>query len=244
MKKDRWGKADLHIHSSHSDGVASIPQIMDHVQEKTDLDVIAITDHNTMDGALFAKEIAELYDFEVVVGEEISSKQGHVIGLWLEEPIPPGMSALATIAAINEQGGVAVIPHPFSNQGIFGPFGFRSITEKLNEMAFHALEVYNSLPYLAAANRLASKAFAFGQGIASTGGSDAHVLQAIGKGHTLFRGSSAADLRRSLDDLETRAQAERGGLSVAIKYMLGYRAIRRRQAANRELCKVPVSRRR
>jgi predicted metal-dependent phosphoesterase TrpH len=238
VSKTTWGKADLHIHSDHSDGLASIPQIMDYVQDETDLDVIAITDHNTIEGALFAHSLQDMYDFEVVVGEEISSKHGHIIGLFLEKPIPPGMSAVKTLAAIHEQGGVAIIPHPFSNQGIFGPFGLRGLTELVNEVAFHALEVYNSLPYLAAANRLASRAFTFGQGVASTGGSDAHVLKAVGKGYTMFKGESAGDLQASICRLETRAEADKGGLSLALRYMFRYPQIRRLQSWNWERCKV------
>ena len=56
-----WSKADIHIHSDHSDGLAKIPQIMEYVQNHTDLDVIAITDHNTIEGSLFAQSLSELY---------------------------------------------------------------------------------------------------------------------------------------------------------------------------------------
>ena len=198
-----WSKADLHIHSDHSDGLAKIPEIMEYVQHRTDLKVIAITDHNTIEGARFAKSLSELYDFEVVIGEEVSSKNGHILGLFIEEEVPAGMSAADTIRAIESQGGVAVIAHPFANRA-FGPFGLKSVGDTVNDLAFKALEVYNSSPYLIYANRLAAKAFAGGQGFAATGGSDAHVCKAIGKGYTLFRGSSAEDLRRSIDNLETR----------------------------------------
>ena len=87
---DTWSKADLHIHSNHSDGLASIPEIMEYVQHRTDLSVIAITDHNTIEGALFAQSLAELYDFEVVVGTEVSSSEGHILGLFLEEDVRAG----------------------------------------------------------------------------------------------------------------------------------------------------------
>jgi len=232
-----WNKADLHIHSTHSDGLGKIPEIMDYVQERTDLKVIAITDHNTIDGALFAKSLEELYDFEVVIGEEISSKSGHILGLFLKETIPPGMSAAETISAINEQDGIAVIAHPFANRA-FGPFGLESVGKAIFDVAFHALEVYNSSPYLIYANRLASKAFAGGQGIAATGGSDAHVLKAIGKGYTLFKGETAEDLRHSIAELETRACASKGGLSVALRYAFRYPQIRRQQSWNWERCKA------
>ncbi len=232
-----WSKADLHIHSNHSDGLAKIPEIMEYVSTRTDLSVIAITDHNTIEGALFAQSLQELYGIEVVVGEEISSKSGHIIGLWLTEAIPPNLSAAETVSRINEQGGVAVIAHPFANRA-FGPFGLESVGQAIYDVAFHALEVYNSSPYLVYANRLAAKAFAGGQGIAATGGSDAHVLKAVGKGYTLFRGTTAEDLRRSIDDLETRAEAARGGLSVALRYAFRYPQIRRLQSWNWERCKA------
>lgn len=233
-----WSKADLHIHSDHSDGLASIPEIMEYVATRTDLKVIAITDHNTIEGALYAKSLEDMYPgVEVVIGEEVTSKWGHILGLFLTEPVQPGMSAAETIAAINEQGGVAIIAHPFANRA-FGPFGLKSLGDRVCDVAFQAMEVYNSSPYLIYANRLASKAFAAGQGIAATGGSDAHVLKAVGKGYTLFRGETAAELRRSIDELETRACAGRGGMSVAFRYMLRYPQIRHQQSINWERCKA------
>lgn len=235
---DAWSKADLHIHSDHSDGLASIPDIMEYVATRTDLKVIAITDHNTIEGALFAKSLEDMYPgLEVVIGEEITSKWGHILGLYLTEAVPAGLSAAETIAAINEQGGVAIIAHPFANRA-FGPFGLKSLGDRVCDVAFQAMEVYNSSPYLIYANRLASKAFAAGQGIAATGGSDAHVLKAVGKGYTMFRGETAADLRRSIDELETYARAGRGGMSIAWRYMLRYPQIRHQQSINWERCKA------
>lgn len=233
-----WSKADLHIHSNHSDGLARIPEIMDHVQAKTDLDVIAITDHNTIEGALFAKSLEDMYDFEVIVGEEISSRSGHVIGLYIEEHIPAGLSVAETISRIREQDGIAMIPHPFSNQGVFGPFGRNMFLEAVNELAFHALEVYNSIPYLGWANRVAAKMFTGGHGIAATGGSDAHVLQGIGSGYTLFKGSTAVDLKTSIDRLETRAETGPGGLGLALRYARSIPKIRRQHAWNWERCEA------
>ena len=233
-----WGKADIHIHSDHSDGLASVPQIMDYVQHRTDLDVIAITDHNTIEGALFARELSELYDFDVVVGEEISSREGHVIGLYLEEDILPGMSVGDTISAIEEQGGIAVIPHPFSVKGVFGPRGRGRFAAAAAEGAFHALEVYNSLPFLVWANRVAATTLAGGHGIAATGGSDAHVLEAVGKGYTAFRGTDGEDLRTSILKFETRAEATGQGVSMAWRYARKYREIRRMHSLNWERCEA------
>ena len=234
---DVWSKADLHIHSNHSDGLASVPEIMEYVAHKTDLSVIAITDHNTVEGALYARSLADQYDFEVVVGTEVSSRDGHILGLFVEEDIAAGMSPADTIAAIEEQGGVAIIAHPFSNKGVFGPLGRTVFAEAVQEGAFHALEVYNSLPFLVWANGVAAK-LAGGNGIATTGGSDAHVIEAIGKGYTLFRGTTAEQLRASIDCFETRAEAARGGLSLALRYAWKYRQIRKMQAWNWERCKA------
>jgi predicted metal-dependent phosphoesterase TrpH len=235
---ESWNKADLHIHSQHSDGLASIPDIMRYASARTDLRVIAITDHNTIEGALLAKSLEDRYpDLEVVVGEEITSKWGHILGLFLTEEVPPGLTAAETIARINEQDGVAIIAHPFANRA-FGPFGLKSLGDRINHVAFQAMEVYNSSPYLIYANRLAAKAFALGQGVAATGGSDAHVLKAIGKGCTMFRGETAADLRRSIDELETYAVADRGGMSIALRYMLRYPQIRRQQSINKARCRA------
>jgi predicted metal-dependent phosphoesterase TrpH len=231
-----FGKADLHIHSDHSDGVPSIPEIMDYVQDRTDLSVIAITDHNTIEGATFAKSLAELYRFDVVVGEEISSTAGHIIGLFLEADIPPGMGAQATIDAIRAQDGIAVIPHPFANRA-FGPFGLESVGDEIDSLDFHALETYNSSPYLVWANRVAAKAWDRGSPAAAVAGSDAHITRAIGTGFTLFPGSSAADLRRAIEMRQTRPAAGTGQVAVALRYAARWPQIRRLQAWNWERCK-------
>jgi hypothetical protein len=210
---------------------------MEYVAHQTDLKVIAITDHNTIEGALFAKSLSELYDFEVVVGSEISSNEGHILGLFLEEDVPAGMSPAETIRAIEDQGGIAIIAHPFSNKGVFGPLGRGVFAEAVKEGAFRALEVYNSLPFLVWANGVASN-LAGGHGIATTGGSDAHVLEAVGKGYTVFRGSTTEELRRSIERCETRAESARSGLSLAWRYALRYPQIRRMQSWNWERCKA------
>lgn len=236
--QETWSKADLHIHSDQSDGLASPEQIVEYAATRTDLRVIAVTDHNSIEGGLRAAAAASAYpNVDVIVGAEITSKWGHILGLFLTEDIPAGLSAAETISRINEQGGIAVIAHPFANKA-FGPFGLKSLGQRIDEVVFQAVEVYNSSPYLIRANRLAAKAFGHGQGIAATGGSDAHVLKAIGTGYTMFRGETAADLRRSIEELETYARATRGGMSLALRYMFRYPQIRRQQAINRARCRA------
>lgn len=232
------GKADLHIHSNHSDGLGSIPQIMEYVQNRTDLDVIAITDHNTIEGAVFARSLQELYDFEVIVGEEVSTRVGHVIGLFLEEQVPAGMSVTDTIRAIKEQGGITILPHPFSAQGVFGPAGIGQFDLAVEEWGFDAFEVYNSLPFLGWANSQAVKKLEAGHRVAPTGGSDAHLLPAVGKCYTVFEGTSAADLRTAIESQSTSAHHVGHLVRMSLRYISNFPRIRHMQSWNWERCKA------
>ncbi|HET9522021.1 MAG TPA: hypothetical protein VFO73_13315, partial [Candidatus Limnocylindrales bacterium] len=87
----RLGRADLHIHTLASDGTASIEEILAYVENETDLDVIAIADHERVDAALAARAIARARGLraEVVVGEEVSTVGGHLLALFIEERIRP-----------------------------------------------------------------------------------------------------------------------------------------------------------
>jgi hypothetical protein len=97
----RLGRADLHIHTLASDGTAGVTEILEHVERNTELDVIAITDHERIDAALAARSMARDRGlrFEVVVGEEVTTLGGHLLALWIEEPIKPFRSLRSTIAA-------------------------------------------------------------------------------------------------------------------------------------------------
>lgn len=114
MRTGTYGRADLHVHTLWSDG-AQRPEVIVAVASER-VDVVAITDHDEIRGALRAREWAREHPelgVDVVVGEEISSLNGHSLGLFLEERIPPGLSALDTIGEIHAQGGLAVAAHPF-----------------------------------------------------------------------------------------------------------------------------------
>src|SRR5690349_18603146 len=111
---DRLGRADLHIHTKASDGTSGIVEILDHVEHRTDLDVIAITDHERIDAALAARDIARDHDLrvEVIVGEEITTRGGHLLGLFLTKPVPALRSLRESIARVHDQGGLAIPAHP------------------------------------------------------------------------------------------------------------------------------------
>src|SRR5215467_12130255 len=99
------GRADLHMHTTFSDGWPEPDELVDHARS-TGLQVISVTDHDTIEGGLRAAEYAaKRGGLEVVVGEEVSSRDGHIVGLFLKRRVRPGMSAAATVHAIHDQGG-------------------------------------------------------------------------------------------------------------------------------------------
>ena len=94
----RRGLADLHIHTTYSDGWPTPRDVVDHAAAETALDVIAITDHDTIEGALRAAEYAARTSaLRVLIGEEVSSRQGHILGLFLTNRIRPGLTAAHTV---------------------------------------------------------------------------------------------------------------------------------------------------
>jgi predicted metal-dependent phosphoesterase TrpH len=200
-------RADLHMHTNHSDGWPSPAELVGHVTTRTDLRVIAVTDHDTIEGALRVADIASRSGrVEVVVGEEVSSRDGHILGLFLERRVRPGMSAAATLHAIHEQGGLAVAPHPFwrtqrqvRNGGVVHGVGWLAA-----ELDFDAIEVENATPGFYVFNRMARR-FNLGLGATETGSSDAHIVDAIGRAYTEFRGRTAAELRTAIETGETSA---------------------------------------
>ena len=199
---DRLGRADLHIHSLASDGTASIPEILEHVQESTQLDVIAITDHERIDAALAARTMArdQGLRFEVVVGEEITTLGGHLLALWLEAPIRPFRSLRSTIAAVHDQGGLAIpahplVPYPLCAQGFVLR---RLLADPDPRVRPDAIEAFNPTalgrPFHGRVVRFAQEL-----SVPTVGCSDAHSLDAIGAGWTTFPGRSAAELRVAIE---------------------------------------------
>jgi predicted metal-dependent phosphoesterase TrpH len=196
------GKADLHMHTRHSDGAPTVQALLDYVAGKTCLDVIAITDHDTIAGALEARALMARrpYPFELIVGEEVSTCDGHLVGLFLNERIPAGMSARDTVAAIHRQGGLAFAPHPFFHamQESGSAATMVGLGETVRELALDAIETLNATPFLAAANRRARAFNMETTRLPELGASDGHILAAIGKGYTEFPGSTASDLAAAL----------------------------------------------
>jgi predicted metal-dependent phosphoesterase TrpH len=216
------GRADVHIHTRYSDGRASVREVLDRAFTDPRLDVIAITDHNTIEGALEAARLAPQYPLEVVVGEEITSLEGHILGLFLKEAVRPGLSAGETIAAVHAQGGLAIAAHPFAPRHDHVrevgrvPMG---LGRALRQVPFDGVEVVNSFPLFAPANWLARRAQR-ASGVAATGGSDAHVVEAVGKGYTCFPGRTAADLALAIRQRRTAAGGSFYGPRLVLAYAM------------------------
>ncbi|HEY5873595.1 MAG TPA: glycosyltransferase [Gaiellaceae bacterium] len=174
---------DLHLHTDWSHD-CSIPaeDLLDHAEE-VGLGGIAVTDHNVFGGALEAVELARTRDLVVIPGEEVKTdNQGEVIGLFLEEEIPRGMSFADTIDAIREQGGLVYLPHPFDRMhAIPDP---ATIHRHLAEI--DVLEVYNARLLRDSFNDEALR-FARKYRLLQGAGSDAHVLQGVGTGVVRMR---------------------------------------------------------
>jgi predicted metal-dependent phosphoesterase TrpH/glycosyltransferase involved in cell wall biosynthesis len=174
---------DLHMHTSWSNDCSiEVPELIEHA-EAEGLGAIAITDHNVFGGALEAVEQARDRDLIVIPGEEVKSDgQGEVIGLFLEEEIPRGLSFADTIAAIREQGGLVYLPHPFDRlHAIPDP---ATLHRHLPEI--DVFEVYNARLLFETYNDEALR-FARKYGLVAGAGSDAHVLQGVGTGAVRMR---------------------------------------------------------
>jgi predicted metal-dependent phosphoesterase TrpH len=202
------GKADMHLHTLYSDGTASVQAVLDHVEQATDLDVIAITDHERIDGALRAREIhaAGGYAFEVVVGEEITTRRGHVLALFITERIPALRPLAETLERIHDQGGIAIAAHPMAPLtpslgagSLRRSHGAADVRQRLD-----AIELMNPSTAGRARRVARDRLNAEELHLPAVGNSDAHVVEGIGSAWTWFPGSTAADYRAAVVAGSTR----------------------------------------
>ena len=221
------GRADLHIHSLASDGVSSVAEILEHAQ-RVGLNVIAITDHERVDAAHAARAMAEArgLDIEVIVGEEITTRGGHLVALFIDKRIKPWGSLKSSIARVHEQGGLAIVAHPLVPYPLCA--SGKSIRKLLDEAdaTFHpdAIEALNPTT---GATRWGARvpAFVTEVGVAAVGSSDAHRAEDVGHVVTTFarpdalpicatRSSSARPIGRALP-IPWATSSRRSGASWA-----------------------------
>jgi len=205
------GLADLHLHTIYSyDGTASLSAVLNRAKQ-LGLDVIAITDHDEIAGALKALEIASSYNVEVIPGIEITTADGDLLALFITEKVDAGLSLVETVLRVRKLGGVCIAPHPMAGGMGMKSLKARTILKALRNPAVAetliGIETYNgtSIDRISnhSANLLASRLQ-----IAKTGSSDAHIIDTIGFGATEFEGSSAADLLSALKNKTTKVRRQ------------------------------------
>ena len=169
-------KADLHIHTEYSmDCSTPLEKIIDRCLE-IGINCIAVCDHGTAEGAIKLKSMAP---FKVIIAEEILTPHGEIMGMFLQETIPSGLSVEQTLAQIRTQGGLVCVPHPFDTfrQSALGKKVTATIASQID-----VLEVFNSRASLLRDSTKADQ-FAKKHGIAKSAGSDAHTISEIGNAY-------------------------------------------------------------
>jgi predicted metal-dependent phosphoesterase TrpH len=202
---DVLGSADLHLHSLASDGLMTPEALVDHAEHVSRLDVIAITDHDELSAAFVAREYAARrgYHVQVVVGVEVTTREGHLLALFLENRPPALRPALETADWVRTRSGLCVAPHPFSRWT--HSLGRGTLLALAERDLLAGVEVLNASP---AGRRSHGRALRFVEAnrIASVGGSDAHMLRIVGLARTRFPGRGPGELRDAIETRATRAE--------------------------------------
>ncbi|HKZ51189.1 MAG TPA: PHP-associated domain-containing protein [Dehalococcoidia bacterium] len=224
-RRGALGKADLHIHTAVGDGMAEPAELLAYVEEETNLDVLAITDHDTLSGAYMTRELwaRGRYSFDMVMGMEVTTLEGHLLALFIEEPVPSLRPLQQTLTAIHARGGLAIIPHPLSwLTRSLGQSAIEAVLATGGEGAyFDGIELSNQTLAARLTTQRARELNATRYRLADVGGSDAHFLPDVGSAHTLFPlasappgsrpllGHKAQELRRAILASRTTSAAAR-----------------------------------
>jgi predicted metal-dependent phosphoesterase TrpH len=198
------GLADLHLHTLASDGLMSVEALLEHVEERTPLDVVAVTDHDEVSAALAAREFVARHGFrvQVVTGVEVTTLDGHLLALFVDERPPSLRSVEHTAEWVLMRGGLCVAPHPFTR--LTHSLSHRALLRATQRGLLAGVEALNASP---AGRRSRARALRLIEQhpLAAVGGSDAHMLRCVGLAHTRFEGSTPAYLRAAIEDRSTSA---------------------------------------
>ena len=179
------GTADLHIHSTHGDGMATVAEILEFVEHsRPQLDVIAVTEHDTLRASDEARELHARgsFRFDVVHGMEVTTLDGHLLALFIDEPVASFRRIEETLEAIRRQGGLAIVPHPMSwlTRSVTRRVFARVAAAQNDGMYFDGIEEWNASPAGRVTSARARNLNRDSYGLAALGASDAHFLPSIG----------------------------------------------------------------
>lgn len=199
LARRRLIDVDLHMHTDHSHDCATPVEVLLASAREQGLGAIAVTDHNEISGALAASEQAADFGVRVIVGEEVkTADQGEVIGLFIEEKIPRGMTLQATIAEIKRQGGLVYVPHPFDR--LHAVPDYEHLLDVLGDIDL--LEVFNPRVAIREFNEEAIR-FAAKYRLAAGAGSDSHVPRGLGSVRVRMRDfEDAGEFLEALHDAD------------------------------------------
>ncbi len=195
------GLADLHTHTIYSyDGTATVPAVLKRAQQ-VGLDLIAITDHDEIRGAWLAEELAPQYGLQVLPGMEITTAEGNLLALSIRKPVPAGRPLIETLKRVDELGGFCIAPHPlavgFGMQSLSAYSIRQALLKPETARILIGIETYNATN-LDQESSHGAKILAEHWDLAETGSSGAHVLEAIGRGATVFPGQTISNLVAAL----------------------------------------------
>ena len=213
------GRAGLHIHPGGSALSARTWTAVYAALRASELQVAVLSDHDRIDvaQALVARSRDVEIPIELMVGEEITTREGHLLGIGLTALVPPGLTLAETVAVVHAQGGVAVVSHPLL------PPHTAASGRRLAELADgdprcrpDALETMNPVAAWVPCWRRRVERLAARYGFAMVGGSDAHVARSVGRGQTCFHGDRAAALMGAIRGRETWAEGRRSPIRDVI----------------------------
>lgn len=202
---DGLGRADLHLHTLASDGLVGPEALVDFVEHRTELDVIAITDHDEIAAALVARDYAARRGFrvQVITGVEVTTRDGHLLALFLESRPPALRGMVQTAEWIRANGGLCIAPHPFTR--LTHSLSARPLLDAVDAGVLAGVEVLNA-SLAGRPSRPRAAAFVEQHGLAALGSSDAHMLAMVGLAQTRFAGRTPADVRRAIETATTIAE--------------------------------------